>query len=866
MKKTERNLKVLEYVKKAYSDEKFFTSKRFWERINNLVKMVTNRYRKSDKYFPIKVNLSWDSENDMTACTNNNMLFINMNHALLQGLDKKQRLTAIWGLLAHELGHCLYTDFILGAKFLRGDWDFKSHLSKDTYTFFEKHNIVSINILKELQNILEDPFIEYAISSVYTGSFKRGIIYIRSILQEKLKERILTGRYDFMTLILAQARLCLPEELLEIYPCLKDTQKIFDRLYLNPSPTMEDRLNLTLKLFDCIFETFIKDLFDDKTDEEIHKKIEQMKEQNKDTNTDKNEQQRSGGMAVPQQQQSSSSDDRSSSSTSKKSSQTQGGSDTDEEENLDSDSSGNSSDDTDDDENDDNSFGDFSNGDTSDNEDFEDDSKSEESAESNDQEDEDGNNSSDSNSSTNETKEDDFEEENGNEGEGSSSDTDDFEESNDENGSSDDMIDESSDEENKEGTSQDGQNEKAGDDKTDNEDGECDTESTELSSSETEDNTSETSEMSKNGEFANQSKQNIPESEINNDELSPSVSEPDDDLDENDFEANDIGDIDNVLESVAKSLIEEDDVQREYTNYEIEQEILSTSWHHGVNQSVTKITGGSKELYKTYFTKANIAKISKSAQNKVRDAVLQKKRNLTNRRQPKGSRIDINAYCRRKNDDDFNVFINSTQASKNPLMAISAVLDHSGSMKINKKEKILLGMFASMIMEDFSRNLKIPFSLITHTESSYSRVRRSEATVKIHEYVSFDGNKGEKYALTKIPDDSAMFYRNRDGFAIRYAVNQIKSRKEPFKVVIIISDGLPNGTDYGFHDALADIADIKKECKKKHIELIAFAIDGNIDALKQLYGEENLVDCRDLQKFPKELSRVLAEKSAKAYK
>lgn len=184
-------------------------------------------------------------------------------------------------------------------------------------------------------------------------------------------------------------------------------------------------------------------------------------------------------------------------------------------------------------------------------------------------------------------------------------------------------------------------------------------------------------------------------------------------------------------------------------------------------------------------------------------------------------------------------------------MAVSVIVDGSGSMEGTKMQYAKL---ASIILEDFCRNLNIPFNLISHDAD--------KGYVKIKEFIDFDSPKNERYNLTKLTDGNC----NRDGFPIRYAMNKIKYRKEPFKLIIVISDGLPNDTGYGFRQALADITDIRKECKKKNIELIAFAIDSNIEKLKDLYGEENLVDCRDLSKFPKNISRVLAEKSAKIYK
>lgn len=295
MKKTQNNLRILDYIKTAWSDEKFFTSKQFNERVSKLCEMVTNRYKNNPRYVPIKTDLYWNSEDNSVACTDNNFIRINMDNKLVQEFDKNRRALAIWGFLAHELGHCLYTDFTIKRKFLKGDWDY-SRLS--VFDFYNTHKMAFLMYIKEMQNILEDPFIEYKITSVYTGSFKRGINFTTSLLQNSLKKTFDKNEYDLFTLLLAQARNCLPKELLDEYPCLIETQKVFDRLYTLPEPTMTDRCNMTLDLFNIVYDTFIKNN-NDLSDEEMQEMIKQMKQNNQNSNTNNNENQNSSGISLP---------------------------------------------------------------------------------------------------------------------------------------------------------------------------------------------------------------------------------------------------------------------------------------------------------------------------------------------------------------------------------------------------------------------------------------------------------------------------------------------------------------------------------------------------------------------------------------
>ena len=301
-----------------------------------------------------------------------------------------------------------------------------------------------------------------------------------------------------------------------------------------------------------------------------------------------------------------------------------------------------------------------------------------------------------------------------------------------------------------------------------------------------------------------------------------------------------------IIEAVAKALSKDDEVLSDYTSHIIEQEITNTDYHHNVNCTITKVKNGSQTAYNSYMSQ--LKPIAKKAQNKIVDAVLFKRKSLQKKRQPNGCRLDINAYVGRIKDEDTNIFITSKKPNKKPQIAISVIVDESGSMSGEKQTSAIM---STMVLESICRNLNIPLSVIGHDVSSCVRIR---------EYIDFDGSKAERYNLTKIRACGC----NRDGFAIRYAFSKLKKRNEPFKLLIIISDGLPSA--YGFNQACADISDIRKECRKKNTELLAFAIGDDFDRLQQLYGKENIVDCRNLNTFPKVFSKIIADKCKVAYR
>ena len=65
---------------------------------------------------------------------------------------------------------------------------------------------------------------------------------------------------------------------------------------------------------------------------------------------------------------------------------------------------------------------------------------------------------------------------------------------------------------------------------------------------------------------------------------------------------------------------------------------------------------------------------------------------------------------------------------------------------------------------------------------------------------------------------------NRDGAALRYVAEHLCQRQEPVKILILISDGQPNGEGYEGTAAEADLRAIKKEYQKKGVILFAAAI------------------------------------------
>ena len=101
---------------------------------------------------------------------------------------------------------------------------------------------------------------------------------------------------------------------------------------------------------------------------------------------------------------------------------------------------------------------------------------------------------------------------------------------------------------------------------------------------------------------------------------------------------------------------------------------------------------------------------------------------------------------------------------------------------------------------------------------------------------------------------------NRDGAAIEVATATLAKRPEEVKLLIVISDGQPNHTNYGGKAAMDDIQTIVRKGKKMGVETIALAIGSDKERIKEIYGADNFVDISDLSALPKTMANIVKKR------
>ena len=90
------------------TDEELFSSAAFAAYLTDIAEAVTKRYKRK-----LRVETIYDtSENAMIACTNNRNILINTGNYISQSMPyRKLKAESILGLVGHEVGHMLFTNF-----------------------------------------------------------------------------------------------------------------------------------------------------------------------------------------------------------------------------------------------------------------------------------------------------------------------------------------------------------------------------------------------------------------------------------------------------------------------------------------------------------------------------------------------------------------------------------------------------------------------------------------------------------------------------------------------------------------------------------------------------------------------------------
>lgn len=176
------------------TDQEFFTSRLLALHFEDMAAAQTKRYGASRR---VRVRLLWQPESSDLAYTDNLYITINAgNPAITEFPTRGERYQMVLGLFAHELGHCLYTDFLAQQTYRNNlsacRWypdkpklarvqDVKNEGEFWEYAQEDPQNLALLGrVAHEISNVLEDAAMENRVLEQFPGTLGQALDFVRA--------------------------------------------------------------------------------------------------------------------------------------------------------------------------------------------------------------------------------------------------------------------------------------------------------------------------------------------------------------------------------------------------------------------------------------------------------------------------------------------------------------------------------------------------------------------------------------------------------------------------------------------------------------------------------------------------------------
>lgn len=212
---------------------------------------------------------------------------------------------------------------------------------------------------------------------------------------------------------------------------------------------------------------------------------------------------------------------------------------------------------------------------------------------------------------------------------------------------------------------------------------------------------------------------------------------------------------------------------------------------------------------------------------------------------PMGKKIDSSRLYRQ----DRKIFMSRRAFEEERQAAIAVLIDESLSMAY--EDRITFGRLTALILYDVCVNLGIPVIVYGHS-TSYDGLYTTE-TVDLYAYAEFDSVDGkDRYRIMDMSPRGS----NRDGAAIRFVAERLKTRPEDLKMLFLVSDGQPAALNYSGDLAKEDLKSLKGDLKRQGILLFAAAIGDDREVIEDIY-QDGFLNISDLSRLPLSITKKI---------
>lgn len=185
--------RLMDEKRSKISDRQFFTSRVLALHFEDMAVAQTRRYSYNRR---VRARLNWAPKSGEAACTDNLTIRINAgNEMVTQNRTRVERYEIVSGLFAHELGHCLFTDFLSAQthsnrlashvwypekpKLTRVEDIRNEQVIWDFINTHPEHMNALVRISKYIANVLEDGYIENRMLAQFPGVLGQNLSILR---------------------------------------------------------------------------------------------------------------------------------------------------------------------------------------------------------------------------------------------------------------------------------------------------------------------------------------------------------------------------------------------------------------------------------------------------------------------------------------------------------------------------------------------------------------------------------------------------------------------------------------------------------------------------------------------------------------